>query len=138
MGNIIELLGGAKQAVNSLIKIVVVIIVLVIVFKLYKKYQQRNVGKAWVDPSQLDPNKNYDNIAKGVNDAFSGYGFNLEERADLCNQISALNNNEIKEVNNRYFAIYGQTLQDAITSGYIWTATECNVLAERLKTLNLN
>lgn len=135
-------LGGVQKLANTLIKVILIAVIAYACYKLYIKWKRRDVGKAWVDPSLLDPNKNYDNIAKECHDVFDGWWTGSEEAENLSKQILALDNNEIKQVNNRYVTLYGngtRTLQDAIKDMVLCISCDSrNALLEKLQTLGLN
>lgn len=134
--------GGVDKLVGTLVKVVLIGVIAFAAWKLYIKWKRRDVGKAWVDPSLLDPNKNYDNIAKECHDVFDGFWTGSEEAENLSKQILALDNNEIKHVNNRYVVLYGngtRTLQDAVKDMVFCISCDSrNALLEKLQTLGLN
>lgn len=139
MEKIFAALGGSAKVVNLIVKLIIIAIIVFAAYKLYKKWKLRNVGKAFVDTEALDPNKNYDNIAKAINDAFGNWVNDATAMNDAAQQVNALSNNEIKHLNNRYVYLYKKTLQDAITSYWVcFPCADLKALENRLKAIGLN
>ena len=141
MGNIIAGLGGIDKAAAALFKVVIVIIIVVLLNKAWKRWLRRDAGKAWVDPTKLDPSKNYQNIAKQVSDVFDRNWVSSEAAEKLCKSLLFLNDNELREINNQYLRLYGngtRTLQDAISDMYVCISCDARkLLLDRLDKLNL-
>jgi len=144
MENLLNFFGGTKAAVEGIVKIVVVAVILYLAYKLYKKFQLRNAGKAYgVNKGNLDPSQNYENLAKGVHDAVGGWiifqsGDDIE---NMAKQLLFLNDDELKQVNNLYLKLYGnseQNLQDAFSGAVCVFCSSRELLLERLTKLGIN
>jgi hypothetical protein len=141
MEKILAALGGGAKVVELLVKLIIAAIVIYMLYQLWIKWKRRNAGKAFVDKSQLDPAKNYQNIAKQVNDAVSGWLPSGDDIEAVCKQLLFLTDNELREVNNQYLQLYGKgtkTLQDAISGPICLFCEARDLLLERLQKLNLN
>lgn len=141
MEKLFAAIGGTAKVVDIAVKLVMAIIIFIVLRKLYINYIQRNAGKAFVDKSNLDPAKNYDNIAKSVHDAFTGLWKNGDDMESVSKSLLFLSDNELKEVNNRYVKLYGNgktSLQDAISEPFCVFCETRDLLLERLSRLNLN
>jgi len=142
MDKIFAALGGTTKFVDIIVKLVIAGVIFFALRSLYIRYKRRNAGKQYVDKSALNPNINYDALAKGVEDATGGLYNSGSELEDIAQQLVVLNNNELKHVNNRYLQIYGkgkETLQDAFDK--TWFCLACNnveALKIRLRALGIN
>ena len=141
--NYLSFLGGVDRVTKIVTYAVIAIVLYFSIRYIIRKIKRRDAGRSgWVDPTGIDPTKNYDNIAKAVSDAFDNIVNSAQEMEDVGQQINALSNNEILHVNNRYLTLYGKntrTLQDAMSD--YWVCFPCSNLKavlDRLKTLNIN
>lgn len=141
--NPLAVFGISEKVAKMIFGAIIAIVIAIFVYKLIVKWKRRNAGKQYVDTSNLNPNVNYDALAKGVFDATDGWlplsGSSLEE---IAGQLVVLNNNEIKQVNNRYLELYGKgtdTLQDAFDKS--WVCINCpnlDTLRKRLAAIGIN
>lgn len=142
MNKIFTAIGGTKVIIDLAVKIVIAAVIIYTLRSLIIKWRRRNAGKAFVDKSQLNPNVNYDALAKGVFDATKGYILSGNDLEDIASQLVVLNNNELRQANNRYMVLYGkgkETLQDAFEKS--WVCIGCSnleVLRARLKAIGIN
>lgn len=138
--SILNLLGGGAKAIDTGLKLVAIIIAIVLLRRLYLKFVRRNAGRVNVDQSQLMNGRNYDNIAKQVHD-LRGFFTSGEDVNGLAAQLNRLNDEELKQVSNRYLILYGkgkETLQDALSDMLCWFCDDYKLLLNRLDALNLN
>lgn len=140
MEKIFSALGGTKKVVDIVAKIIMLIIVFFLLRELYRKIKLRNVGRSgWVDPESIDPTKNYDNIAKGIKDAFDNWVNDATAMNNIAAQVNALSNNEIKHLNNRCVFLYNKTLREFVSNYYIcFPCSDLKALENRLNQIGLN
>ena len=142
MDKIFAALGGTTKFVDIIVKLVIAGVIFFALRSLYIRYKRRNAGKQYVDKSALNPNINYDALAKGVEDATSGILLSGAALEDIAQQLVVLNNNELRQVNNRYLELYGKgkkTIQDAFDNS--WVCIGCSnleALRLRLRALGIN
>jgi len=135
-----------KIGSDKLVKLVLVIVGITVLYFSIKKIAQtvrrRDAGKQIVDRANLDASKNYDSYALAVSTAFDAWGFNdAEEMDNVGATLLTLNNDELKEVNNRYLKLYGKgtrTLYGALNNYYIcFPCSNLNAIIARVKALGI-
>lgn len=99
---------GGEAIVKPIIFIVIAVTLYIVINKVIKNWKTRNVGKSGgYNPSQLDPNFNYDNIADQVHEVFDGWFVSGSPDA-LSEKMLKFNDDEIKHINDRYFSMFGK------------------------------
>lgn len=141
---ITDFFSGSEQIVRPIIFIIILVTAYIVINKVIKNYKTRNVGKSGgYNPSQLDPNFNYDNLADAVHEACD-YWLGQPSAGPVeavSEKLMRLNDDELKHVNDRYFSMYGKgtrTLYKSINS--LWFCLTCpnwNALNDRLERLGL-
>jgi len=143
MANVLDAFtgGATEKVVKPLVTIVLVVIVVYFVTKWIREFKQRNIGKSGgYNGSQLDPNKNYDNLADTVHEVFGGFLPTGLGQEDTAKQLMALNDDELKFVNDRYKALFGKSggsMYKSINDNYCIVCPNYDALLERMRRLNL-
>ena len=140
--NPLAALGKSADIIKTVLTLVIVLIVFFGIKKIITNFKRRNAGLAvGVDPSQLNPAKNYDNYAKLIHDTMDDYFATTSSMEGMAQTIMALSDNEIKQVNNRYRSLYGngeRSMHDALVDWYL--CRNCSTLialAKRVENLGL-
>lgn len=146
MANVLDAVTGSatEKVVKPIVILVLVVVVIYFAKKTIDNYKTRKVGKSTgFNPSQTDEAINYDTLADAVHETFSGWFGGLSGSADesISERLMQLNNDELKRVNDRYNALYGQgthTMYKAINSALIClNCPNYDALLKRLRALGL-
>lgn len=141
MKEILKAFGGFDKIIKFVLYAVAFIVLYYTIKNLWKGYKRKDAGKQVVNGSNLDSNKNYDTFALAVHNAFDNWVNSAEKMNDVAGTLLPLNNDELKEVNNRYLSLYGEgerTLLEAVTDYWICTpCTNLGALQARLKALGI-
>ncbi len=141
MKELLKALGGFDKVIKFLLYAIAAIAIFYALKKIYENWKRKDAGKQVVDGTQLDPSKNYDSFALAIHNAFDNWVNSADDMDDAAGTLLPLNNDELKQVNNRYLSLYGdgeRTLAQAISD--YWFCVPCSnvgALQERLKSLGI-
>lgn len=131
-------LKSGEKIVKWLLIAAAIIVAVIAIKKLIKELVPNKEGNQPVNKDNLSPTKNYSAFALAVHRAFDKWGFNDEEDMErVGTSLIELNDDELREVNNRYFQEYGEgkrTLYAALNDYLVcWPCTNLNAAIERVK-----
>lgn len=135
---------GGQAVIKPIIFLIITVALFIGINKIIKNWKTRNVGKSGgYNPSQIDPNFNYDNLADAVHEACD-YWLGQPSAGpveSVSEKLMRLNDDELKLVNDRYYGIYGKGTRSMYKSlNSLWFCLTCpnyNALRERMERLGL-
>lgn len=141
MKELLSVFGGVDKFVKFILYVIAAIAIYYTIKKIIQTIKQRNAGKQVVDLSQLDAGKNYDSYALAVHTAFDNFWNDADEMNDTAGTLLPLNNDELKQVNNRYLTLYGEgetTLYQALGNYNIcYPCSNIGAIRTRLKSIGI-
>lgn len=143
MNELLKSVGGLDKIIKLIVMFLAALAIYFAIKAAITAYKRRNAGFQVVNGQQLDPSKNYDSYAKAINDACAGF-WNFGCAGDMETAVDTLvplNNDELKQVNNRYLTLYGngtKTLHQAIQDANCFLGCgSIDSVSERLKALGI-
>ena len=134
--------GSATAVIKPLVFVALIVVVYFVARSLLRRIRERKIGRAEYDKANTDSTVNYDNYAKSVHNAYTGWFDSANERDRVAGELMALNNDELKLVYNRYDELFGgkgtETMYDVIND--VWLCVPCvnrSALLKRMEKLGI-
>jgi hypothetical protein len=141
MNELLKSVGGLDKIIKLIVMFLAALAIYFAIKAAITAYKRRNAGFQVVNGQQLDPNKNYDSYAKAVADACTSWWQGCAtEMSTVAQTLLPLNNDELKQVNNRYLSLYGngtETLKQAMDVTCFLNCSDLEAMQVRLNALGI-